>query len=433
MCDRKDPRVYYVEQDYPVTTPTLTIAPGGTQTFSVRAKVISHGQVQIQLNIFARVGGFTTVPVVNNITYNILRDGLSISASGQNLVLKTFTTIPTTTSESNSDVILQDEDVDDGYHDYSVVLDNIGALDFLIDTYSFVVQTGETTYISSNRRDCSCTGSRRARSVQSNQLFTPMGIYSATIAPGDVLVLPVEITIQDPYQVQLELNFFPFFSVADTGAFFSASYQFTRDCETLTFGPQTIGSETLVVTGTGLIGNDDIVFIDTVPAAGTYKYAAIIANNSIFPLLIDNYCFTVSQSKDGIYFDQLYTPSNIYLVLPNTTDENTISFTAGATLDKRAPVKLEFNATHKILTSTLVQDILATYTITRNGYLLVSSQILLNLSIPAGGTLENNNDVVFIDEDPNIGTNKYVFTLTNSTSSTTNLNIDNYSWVVTPS
>lgn len=422
-CYSSKPKKYFVSQAYPATTPALTIAVGASQTFPVDAKVIDRGQVIVQLNIF---GSFVAGYTASNVTYNILRDGASITQGPQYLILDPFV-VPNLVN--TSDVIIVDETADEGNHHYDLIITNnavTGATAFNIDTYSFIVEVGEKRYVSSSSRCCTCP--LMSKDINVNQKFTPTGTASATIAAGGTLTLPVDIVLQDPNDVQVEFNAYFLILASETPLSGNIGYEAFRDGVSITNGPQTIGDATLPALPSNLERNSDIVLIDSDVATGKHTYSFAIYNNTTANISMDNYAFVVSQNKNGIASNQLFTPINVYLAIPSTIGANTYALDVNVDVKKKGQVLVEFNANSKLLI-TAGQTLNVSYAIYRNNVNITNTQEFLDISTPI--TSEQNFDIDLIDTDAEPGLTNYQIILTNNGTGGVTFNLDTYSFIVT--
>lgn len=299
----------------------------------------------------------------------------------------------------------------------------------------------------------------KCKSIQANQLFTPINQLSATITPSNTLTLPIDTVVNSNGQVSLELNLSTHV-LAQLAGQINVQYNFLRDGQSLTQGPQYFFQLTVpsLPIGDDFDLTDDVVFVDINAAPGTHTYAVQIINSGTLTFNINNYSFiVVNVCKKQLFnnpsicnpilripvastcpnelvptiprtitVNEVFTPIDVEIVLPPVTNNiMTISIDSFVTL--LGQVQLEFNTN---LLFSEVGTYEALYNISRDGVSLTGNQFLV-LRNSAIFPIRANADVVYVDTTAPPGAHVYTITITNTGA--VNLNLDNYAFIATTS
>jgi len=417
---------FYHKQFYSQNaTLDLQILPNGSFTIDVDSYVQADGQVELEL-IMNSVYPASSTPSTVGLLYNFQSDGVSIT--GDQYLYQSFVPPSANAYYDNNSVIFHDKNAVTGKHKYSVTITNTGLSVYYINSYLFLVALGNKQPINKPERPLGKSGRavNKSRTIQSNQVFTPINSVSATIPIGEQLDLPVNIDVEYPNQVGLELNLSLVLSTSSSPVTINGLYEFFQDEVSLT-GKQILSNFTFGVVTIPYSINNDNIFFDKNVTIGPHIYKAVIYNASSIPVNLNNYSFVVKNAinKNPSTFNtiEIFTPSNIYQVLSNVPSNNTYPITQSVNVVKYGQVLLEFNVSFKILNNLFVSSY---YSIWRDGVQILSNQPFINFT-PFIFPFEENFIFKFVDETASVGNHVYTMLLTNDVAtSLTNVNIDNF-------
>lgn len=411
MCDRLIKRKYY-EQSFSTTT----IPINGTQTFTLNAKVLKKGQVEIKFTITGNflVTGTDTLP--GQLMINLSRDNESIINGGQYLIAQEFFPSPGFVTEFNPRFIFIDEEADEGYHQYQVTLTNTGDFTFNLNTYSFIIMMGEYELCS--------------KEFNVNQKFTPLNSKLIQIVPGSTTDFDVNVIVDETNDIELEFNI-SFYPQINTTNIIDISYEILRNDTQISNGAVILTEEfTSGIYRFNYIS--DIILVDRAINPGRYTYTVRLINNSIsipisFPLTIASYCLVAKQNKHGIGLNQITYPSGVGI---SVQPSGILTLTAKKFLKAKKTIDIEFNAlifaNVQVVTSLYF---LATYYVLVNGINVTNTQTLLN-STPALLAPTQLTINISLIEGSNIidgeNTIQFVFTNISSGSTAALINLQNY-------